>query len=104
MSKNDSDIDQQNQEYSASKLDVVADLHDKAGTSTPTATEPGKLPASPAGEAIDSRYIDEHIGQLPEIDAARVVRLHNEIMANEYKIDSRQVAKKLIELESALDG
>ena len=104
MSKNDSDIDQQNQEYSASKLDVVADLHDKIGTNTPTTTEPGKLPASPAGEAIDSRYIDELIGQLPEIDAARVVRLHNEIMANEYKIDSRQVAKKLIELESALDG
>ena len=103
MSKNDSDIDQQNEEYSASKLDVVADLHDKTGTSTPT-TEPGKLPASPAGEAIDSRYIDEHIGQLPEIDAARVVRLHNAIMANEYIIDSRQVAKKLIELESALDG
>ena len=104
MSRNDSDIDHLNEEGSAPKLDVVANLHDKTGASTPTATEPGKLPASPAGEAIDSRYIDEHIGQLPEIDAARVVRLHNEIMANEYKFDSRQIAMKLIELESALDG
>ena len=104
MSKNDSDIDHLNEEGSASKLDVVANLHDKTGTSTPTTTGPGKLPTSPAGTPIDSRYIDEHIGQLPEIDAARVVRLHNEIMANEYKFDSRQIAMKLIELESALDG
>ncbi len=104
MSKNDSDIDQQNEQHPASGLDVVADLSDKTGSRVPTTTESGKLPMSQAGEPIDSRYIYERIGQLPEIDAARVVSLHSQIMAEEYKIDFRQIAKKLIELESALDG
>jgi len=43
------------------------------------------------------------IEQLPEISAARVVDLHHRIIADEYKIDARQLAKKMLDLEKSLD-
>jgi len=49
------------------------------------------------------QHIEELIRQLPEIDAARVVRLHDRIMAAEYAVDSERLAQKLLTLETALN-
>ena len=42
------------------------------------------------------------IAQLPEIDAARIVELHDRIMKGEYQIDSNRLASKLQNFESDL--
>lgn len=52
--------------------------------------------------AVDLSALEAAIAQLPEIDAARVVDLHNRIIAGEYKIESDRLAGKLIDLESSL--
>ncbi|MDP6651100.1 MAG: flagellar biosynthesis anti-sigma factor FlgM [Gammaproteobacteria bacterium] len=49
------------------------------------------------------QHIEELISQLPEIDATRVVRLHDRIMAAEYTVDSERLAQKLLTLETALN-
>ena len=40
------------------------------------------------------------IEQLPELDTARVVDLHNRIISGEYEVDAERVADKLLALES----
>ncbi|MBL4820631.1 MAG: flagellar biosynthesis anti-sigma factor FlgM [Gammaproteobacteria bacterium] len=40
------------------------------------------------------------ISQLPEIDAARIVELHDRISRGEYKINSESLAKKILQLEA----
>ena len=54
-------------------------------------------------ETIDVNALESRINQLPDIDAARVVELHNRIMASEYEFNSQSLAYKLIGLESILD-
>ena len=53
--------------------------------------------------ALDLQMLKTAIEQLPEINAARVVDLHHRIIASEYKIDARQLAKKMLALEKSLD-
>ena len=53
--------------------------------------------------ALDLQMLKTAIDQLPEINAARVVDLHHRIIASEYKIDARQLAKKMLDLEKSLD-
>lgn len=47
--------------------------------------------------------LKEHIEQLPDADATRVVQLHNRIQAGDYEIDAQRIAEKLLDLESSLD-
>ena len=54
--------------------------------------------------AIDMDALESRIKQLPNIDAARVVELHNRIIANEYEIDSKRLAGKIIDLESSFNS
>ena len=54
--------------------------------------------------AIDMGALESRIKQLPNIDAARVVELHNRIIANEYEIDSKRLAGKIIDLESSFNS
>lgn len=56
---------------------------------------------SAADEARLARLKDS-IDQLPEIDATRVVRLHHQIQAGDYELDSDRIAHKLLSLESLL--
>ena len=56
-----------------------------------------------SAETIDINALESRINQLPDIDAARVVELHNRIMAGEYEFNSKSLADKLIGLESILD-
>ena len=51
--------------------------------------------------ALDLQMLKTAIEQLPEINAARVVDLHHRIIASEYKIDARQLAKKMLALGEA---
>ena len=53
--------------------------------------------------ALDLQMLKTAIEQLPEINASRVVDLHHRIIASEYKIDARQLAKKMLALEKSLD-
>ena len=56
-----------------------------------------------SAETIDVNALESRINQLPDIDAARVVELHNRIMTGEYEFNSKSLADKLIGLESILD-
>ena len=47
--------------------------------------------------------LEEHIEHLPDVDATRVVELHNRIEAGKYDIDAYRIAEKLAELESDLN-
>ena len=53
--------------------------------------------------ALDLQMLKTAIEQLPEINAARVVDLHHRIIAREYKVDAKQLAKKMLALEKSLD-
>ena len=55
-------------------------------------------------QAIDMGALESRIKQLPNIDAARLVELHNRIIANEYEIDSKRLAGKIIGLESSFNS
>ena len=73
----------------------------------PRAAKPTMAPTSEdpehSVETIDVNALESRINQLPDIDAARVVELHNRIMAGEYEFNSKSLADKLIGLESILD-
>ncbi|MBT8147395.1 MAG: flagellar biosynthesis anti-sigma factor FlgM [Gammaproteobacteria bacterium] len=44
----------------------------------------------------------EQIEQLPDIDAAKIVQLHDKILSGEYQINSTSLADKLSDFESDL--
>jgi len=44
----------------------------------------------------------EQIDQLPDIDAAKIVQLHERIMRGEYQVNSKSLAGKLSDFESDL--
>ena len=44
----------------------------------------------------------EQIEQLPDIDAAKIVQLHEQILRGEYRINSKSLADKLSDFESDL--
>ena len=58
--------------------------------------------AAPSTQAIDLSSLESKIYLLPEIDTAKVVDIHNRIMAGEYEIDADRLAGKLKDLESSL--
>lgn len=44
----------------------------------------------------------QQIEQLPDMDASKIVRLHERIMRGEYHVDSERLASKLSDFESEL--
>lgn len=50
----------------------------------------------------DLKKLKARISQLPEIDAAKIVELHDRIIKGEYKINSQSLADKLQKFESDL--
>ena len=44
--------------------------------------------------------LQTRISQLPEIDAAKIVDLHDRIISGEYQVDSKSLAKKLRKFEA----
>lgn len=46
--------------------------------------------------------LKQHLDELPEVDATRVIQIHNRLQSGEYKVDANRVAEKLTALESSL--
>lgn len=53
-------------------------------------------------QAGDLQALEARIRQLPEVNAARVVELRDQIKAGEYTVDSAQVADKILAFEQKL--
>jgi len=85
------------------KNSVISSLNGqrRSATQTPASTSTDTVALST--QAIDISALEARIQQLPDIDAARVVELHNRIMAGEYEIDSERLAGKILDLESSLE-
>ena len=49
------------------------------------------------------KALEEHIEQLPDMNATRVVQLHQRIQSGDYQIDVDRLAEKLLQLEQELD-
>lgn len=52
--------------------------------------------------AVEIEKLKGLLDQMPEIDTAKIVDLHNRIASGEYKIDSKTLAEKLRKFESEL--
>ncbi|PCJ18097.1 MAG: hypothetical protein COA96_17130 [SAR86 cluster bacterium] len=61
------------------------------------------LSAELAKIAIDVNELEAAIQELPVVDTARLVDIHNRIESNEYSINSDSIAAKLLSIETALD-
>ena len=48
--------------------------------------------------------LKQHLDELPEVDATRVIQIYNRVQAGDYKVDASKVAAKLMALESSLDN
>jgi len=86
------------------KNGVVSSLSRKPRSEKSNQTAISKDTVALNSQAIDMSSLESRIEQLPNIDAARVVELHNRIIANEYKIDSERLASEIIDLESSLNS
>lgn len=49
------------------------------------------------------QQIEEQLENLSEVNASKVVDLHNRIAAGEYEFDPERIARKLMELESEIN-
>jgi len=58
-------------------------------------------PAATVSEAV-LKDLRESIDQLPEVNATKVVQLHQRIMASEYVVDVDRLTNKLLALEASL--
>ena len=52
---------------------------------------------------VDVFALENRIQQVPDIDTAKIVALHNRIVAGEYAIKLKRLADKLLILESELE-
>ena len=54
-------------------------------------------------EAIDLNALEASIRQAPDVNATKVVALHNQVNSGKYEIDTMSIAGKMLDLESSLD-
>ncbi len=86
------------------KNSVVSSIGGQRRSVSQSQATPSKDTVAFSNQAIDMNVLESRIKQLPDIDAARVVELHNRIMAGEYEIDSERLAGKILDLESSIDS
>jgi len=60
--------------------------------------------SDPQEPDIDLEKLRASIDEVPEMNATKLVALHRRIVNGDYKIDSKAVADKLVELESQIDA
>lgn len=53
--------------------------------------------------ATQLERLKQHLEDLPEVDATRVIQIYNRLQAGDYQVDANRLAEKLTALESALD-
>ena len=87
-----------------SKKSVVSSFSRKLRSAKSNQAATSKDTAVLNSQAVDMGALKSRIEQAPNIDAARIVELHNRIIANEYEIDSERLASEIIDLESALNS
>ena len=86
------------------KKSVVSSISGKLRSMKNNRSTSSKDAVALNSQAIDMGALESRIKQLPNIDAARLVELHNRIIANEYEIDSERLAGKIIDLESSFNS
>jgi len=86
------------------KKSVVSSFSRKLRSAKSNQAATSKDTAVLNSQAVDMGALKSRIEQAPNIDAARIVELHNRIIANEYEIDSERLASEIIDLESALNS
>jgi negative regulator of flagellin synthesis FlgM len=52
-----------------------------------------------SSQAVDMQALETSIRQLPEVNAARVTELRDQISAGQYNVDSQRVADKILAFE-----
>ena len=73
-----------------------------------SAAAPGTAVAAAAHEvrltdsAVQLAALEKALAQVPDVDLKRVEEVRTAIQSGEYKIDSQQIAAKLMQLERAL--
>ncbi len=90
-------------EKRSAKRHVVTNISRKQKLEVQDSVTKSTAAAALSAELIDLIALETAIKQLPELDAARIVDLHNRIVADEYKIDTERLATKLLKLESLLE-
>jgi flagellar biosynthesis anti-sigma factor FlgM len=85
-----------------SKTAVVTDIRSERRSLAKSAQAADKL-LTEQQLARQLAALEENINQLPDIDTARVVALHNRILAGEYEIDAERLAASLMDFELKLD-
>lgn len=83
VNKQDPALGQSSKEVAPSKPDVPAGSQVKL-----------------SNQAQQLQAIEERLRELPEVDSARVAQIKEAIADGSYKVDSAQIADKLIALES----
>jgi anti-sigma28 factor (negative regulator of flagellin synthesis) len=58
--------------------------------------------AASLSQTVDLSALENSIKQLPDMDMARVVNLHDRLEAGEYRIDYDELVQKLLDLEKQM--
>ena len=87
----------------------IQDRNTASVTAIPLALSKNKNNKNNAKLSLDSELhpddlagLQSRISQLPDIDAARIVEIHDRIVSGEYKVDSKSLAEKLRKFEVGL--
>lgn len=88
----------------SAKASVVTQFKGDRRSVSDTASPKTSATVALSSQAIDMSALENRIKQLPDLDAARVVELHNRIVAGEYKINPVSIAEKMLSLESSIDN
>ncbi len=86
-----------------SKAAVVTQFNSNRRSVPEASTQKSSATVALSNQAVDLSALESRIQQLPDIDSARVVELHNRIISGEDKIDSASIASKMLSIESDLD-
>lgn len=96
MNKSDSKSNTSESAENNAESSVVTPLHGRDSQTT-------SLEADLLLVKEQLRQIEEQLENLSEVNASKVVDLHNRIEAGEYEINPERIARKLLDLESELN-
>lgn len=104
MNKIGPNITQTPPENRGTKAAVVTQFKGDRRAISENAPQNSSATVALSSQAVDLSALESRIKSLPDIDAARVVELHNRIMAGDYQVDSESIANKIMSLESSIDS
>lgn len=104
MNKIGTNITQTPPENRGTKAAVVTQLKGDSRSLSEAGTQNASATVALSSQAVDLSALESRIKNLPDIDAARVVELHNRIVAGDYQVDSNSIASKIMSFESTIDS